>query len=235
MVSVTSVEAAVISFTGSGTGAGGANLQAQADFDITGSTLTITLANTVANDNNSGGQDVPGNTLSGVFFNLTGNPTLTPVSATLPAGSSIIQTSRCALAGACSTTNVGGEFGYAKYASYPSPRGSQGIGSAGYITGNSANFGGVDLGNNHSQLDGIDFGIISLDPSYNPNGDLSSRPLIKNSVIFVLTIPGPALTTADISSVAFQYGTAFSDTHAIVSGTQQVIPEPSTLLLLGSG
>jgi PEP-CTERM motif len=81
-------------------------------------------------------------------------------------------------------------------------------------------------------LNGINFGIISLD-TFNPTSALASEPLIKNSVVFVLTIPGPALTTADISTVAFQYGTEFGD--PVFSGTQQVIPEPSTLLLLSSG
>jgi hypothetical protein len=129
----TSIEAAVITFAGSGTGAGGASLQAQADFDITGSTLTVTLANIATNDNNSSGNDTVSNTLSGVFFTLTGNPTLTPVSATIPTGSSLVQANTCT-PGPCSssTTNVGGEFRYEKSA-YASPRGNQGIGSASYM------------------------------------------------------------------------------------------------------
>jgi hypothetical protein len=82
-------KATLITFTGSGTGPGGVPVSASAIFDITGNDLTITLRNTSGPNS---GQDVPGSTLTGLFWNFTGNPVLTPVSAMLAAGSSILGT-----------------------------------------------------------------------------------------------------------------------------------------------
>ena len=76
-------------------------------FDITGNDLTITLRNTSPSNS---GQDVPGSTLTGLFWDFTGNPNLTPFSATVASGS-IIGTS-CSPGNCTGVTNVGGEFGY---------------------------------------------------------------------------------------------------------------------------
>ena len=77
-----SADASII-YSGSGTAAGNA-VSASAIFDITGNDLTITLINTSAS---IAGQDSPGSTLSGLFWDFTGNPFLTPFSATVAAGS----------------------------------------------------------------------------------------------------------------------------------------------------
>src|SRR5262245_31183182 len=78
-----------ITFTGAGTGPDNSALAAQASFDITGYILTVTLRNIATNDNTDSDQDVPGSSLTGVLFDLTGSPTLTPVSATVLAGAII--------------------------------------------------------------------------------------------------------------------------------------------------
>lgn len=222
------VSAQAIQFTASGTGGSGASISASADFTINGNTLTILLANTAIADNTPGGNlDVPGNTLTGVFFDLTGNPNLTPVSATIAAGS-MWQGNQCSIGPCDGTTNdVGGEF---RYDAGAFPGGAdRGVASAGYI-GGAANFPVAPNLDGQAAVNGINFGIISADPSFLPNGGLASVPLIKNSVTFVLTgVSG--LTENDISKVSFQYGTSITEPRLPPSKT----PEPGTLLLLGGG
>lgn len=229
---------AIVTFTASGTNADGSALKASAVFSISGNTLTILLSNIATNDNTSSGQDVPGNTLTGILFDLPDNITLTPVSAMLPSGSSIVQGSTCN-PGPCTslTTDVGGEFIYATSSSFESgaPAGpDRGIASAGYISGPAGNFGGSNL-DDPKAPDGINFGIISLDSSFNPNGGLVSEPLIKNSVFFTLLITG-TLTENQISSVMFQYGTNFSESRLVCCDRPPTerVPGPATAVLLSS-
>src|SRR5689334_9084878 len=114
--------AAPITVTGSST-FGGDTLSAQATFDIVGSQLIVTLRNTAPDDTT--GQFVPQQGLSGIFFNLPDAITLTAVSATITSGQ-IIQGDNCDInpgppsspgdnAANCTSaqTNVNGEFGYA--------------------------------------------------------------------------------------------------------------------------
>lgn len=209
-----------ILFTGSGPGVDGVTLNASALFDITGTALTITLTNT--GDTSGSGQDVPGNALTGVLFNLPDAFTLAPVSATIAAGA-LVQPAQCSI-GPCdaTTTDVGGEFRYGTSAADgPFPDSAdRGVASAGYI-GGAANFGGPNL-DNPATVDGPNFSIIGPGP-FNPNGGLL-EPLIQGQVVLALTISGGTLTTSDISNVSFQYGTSFDEPR---------IPEPAMLLLLG--
>lgn len=226
-----------ITFVGSGTGPGSVPVSASAKFAFSGNTLTITLTNTSPSNS---GQDVPGSTLTGVFWNSVSNRALTPISASVAPGSSIIQSSTCDLGAACtvtsSTTNVGGEFGY--QATALTGGADRGIASSGYLStglaGNIGNFNSGAAGTNldgPTSLDGINFGIVSAASGFNPNGGLAGEPLIQSAVIFVLTgVSG--LTAADISNVSFQYGTAITETN--VPGTPGTsVPEPSSLGLLG--
>ncbi|MBI4485497.1 MAG: hypothetical protein HY655_05750 [Acidobacteria bacterium] len=211
-----------ILFTATGTGADGVTLNASALFDVSGNTLTITLSN--LGDTSGSGPDVRGNTLTGLFFDLPDVFTLTPLSATIAAGS-LRQASFCDV-GPCdsTTTNVGGEFGYAT--GIFSDFANRGIASAGYL-GGSANFNGPNLDDPDS-LDGINFGIIApVTPSnpFNPNGGMA-EPLIESgpqgAVQFTMQVSGGTLTAADFAKVHFQYGTDF---------TQPNIPEPTVGVL----
>jgi hypothetical protein len=182
---------------GDGIGPGGVPVSAEALVDFSGDYLTITLRNTSLSNT---GVDVPGSTLSGFFwkFIVGVNPTLTPVSALLAEGSSILGT--CGVVSCVGMSNVGGEFGFSYQAS-GFPRGTNfGIASSGYLSsgspGNLGNFNGINL-DNPASLDGINFGLVSIAAGFNPNGGLEAVPVIQDAVVFILS-GASGLQTSDI-------------------------------------
>lgn len=228
-----------ITFNSSGIGPGGIAVSASATFDITGNSLAILLRNTSPSNS---GSDVPGSTLSGLYFDLTGNPGLTPVSATLAPGSTILQLSQC---DNCTplTTNLGGEFGYQAASGLPGGA-DRGISSSGYLTtglsGNIGNFNngaaGTDL-DAPASLNGINFGIVSSAAGFNPNGGLANVPLVQDAVLFLLTgVAGLGIN--DISNVSFQYGTSLTELN--IPGNpgfppSQTVSEPGLWGLIALG
>jgi hypothetical protein len=228
--------ASSISFLGSTT-VGGVGVSASAVFDITGDVLTITLRNTSA-AHSSALQDVPGTTLTGLFWNDAKNKSLVGTSAKLAAGSSIYDPSNsCPACG--SATDLNGEFGYQQGFLAGDPAGSnRGVASSGYLdtglTGDIGNFNNGAAGTNlqgPASLDGINFGIISAATLY-PNGGLSGVPLVRDAMVFMFT-GATGLTIADFSNVSFQYGTALNELN--VTGTKgKTVPEPASLWLVGA-
>ncbi len=223
-----------ILFTGTGAGASGVTLNASALFNISGTTLTLKLSN--LGDTSGGGQDVPGNTLSGLLFDLPNGFTLSPVSATITPGS-LRQGNLCSI-GPCtsSTTNVGGEFRYATSSSLPGGA-DRSIASAGY-NGGTPNLNGPNL-DDPASVDGINFGIIApVGPSnpFIPNGGML-KPEIDGNVQFTMTVAGSRqLTAADFANVSFQYGTSLSEARIPGGpGGPGPVPEPTTALLTLSG
>jgi hypothetical protein len=239
------VVAVPITFTGSSL-LGTDTLSASASFNIVGGQLLITLANTAPDDTT--GQFVPGQGLSGVFFDIPDAFTLTPVSATITSGT-LIQGNFCDTTGGPSNpgdnaanctaaqTNVSGEFGYALGGL---PGGAdRGVASSGY-----ANFGSTSVFTLNNldgpgSPNGANFELLSQNESaFNPNGGLDSIPLIQGAVTFALNISGGTLTNTDISHVFFQYGTSLTEagfpgacTGACV--TVGELPEPGSLALAG--
>jgi len=222
-VAAAPVQAATV--TASGPGINGANLAAQATFDIAGDVLTITLKNIATADEEIGGQDTPGNTLSGLFFDFVGGSALIKDTATIAAGS-LLQGNTCSTALCLSTTtDVGGEFGFATSWIGGGPSAGYGISSSGYIGGAGTLFGGDNLDNPNAP-DGINFGIISGLGGYNPNGGLAGEPVIQDTVTFTFT-GADGLSVDDISNVSFQYGTSFDEPN--------LVPVPAAVWLFGSG
>ena len=225
--------------TVSGAGFNGATLDAQAIFDFSGDFLTITLSNIAASDEENGGLDTPTNTLTGLFFDITGAPALATVSATVAGGSSIIQTGTCNPGPCAGVTDVSGEWGYSQTQDFSftgGPSAGYGIASPGYLTTgapqNIGNFNNGGAGPNlddPNSLDGINFGIVSSAGTYNPNGGLAADPLVQDSVVFVLS-GATGLTMDDISDVSFQYGTSFDEPNI-----PTVVPVPAAVWLFGSG
>jgi hypothetical protein len=212
---------------------------ASADFSINGSNLVIVLSNISLAD-----VLVPTDVLTGVFFNISGNPVLRKGSAVLGAASTVFYDPDGRPAGGI----VGGEWAY-KGALHGSGPGNDnyGISSAGLdIFGPSNVFSGSNLAGPES-VGGLQYGILSAGDNTstgNWGGIMKSGGLIKNAVTF--TLAGIA-AGATFSDVYFQYGTSsrepgFSGALDSASlGSSSVIarsasiPEPGKAVLMSLG
>ena len=214
--------AGAVPFTASGTGNNGELLSASADFSVSGSNLTVILTNTSTADVND-----PPDILTAVFFTLAGNPTLTPVSALLSGGSVVFF-------GPNGGGNVGGEWAYGNGLVGAPGGANKGISSAGFgLFGSGNRFGATNL-QGPAAVDGLQYGLTSAgDNTATGNAPVTGgNALIKNQVTFILSgLPTGFNPSTAISNVSFQYGTALTDTN--VPATP--VPEPASVLLLGSG
>lgn len=204
-------------------------LEANALFEnIGGGKLRITLTNTSLND-----VLIPVDVLTGVFFDISGDPTLTPLSAMVAAGSVISPSDTVAPTGA--DGNVGGEWAYARgFDATPYHPGSQGVSSTGLGLFGSANFGGDNLAGPIA-VNGLQYGIASAGdnpttgntPVTGGSGATANQqyPLVRNSVVFELSGIGSSFDPKRaISNVSFQYGTSLGELNPV--------PEPGTFVLL---
>lgn len=218
LLTAVSVSATPITFTGSS-----GSLAASANFSVVGGNLQVILTNASSADVLN-----PSGVLTALFFTLTGNPTLTPVSALLSGGSTVFF-------GPNGGGNVGGEWAYANGLAGAPGGADEGISSAGFNLFGAANFGGANL-DGPAAVNGLNYGLLSAgDNTANGNAAVTGQfPLIKNQVTFTLTglVVGFDPSTG-ITNVSFQYGTALTEPNVPPTGTP--IPEPTTLLLLGSG
>jgi len=192
------------------TGSSG-TLAASAEFELSSNTLTVTLKNTSLSD-----VLVPTDVLTGVFFNTT--HTLSPGTVS-PNGSPVYY-------GLIGDINTG--WGYASVVN------AQGENSAISATGAVSGLGHSNFNGTNVALDGLDYGILSAgDNSATGNTGVTGHgPLVKNSVQFTLTA-GSGFTLSELGdTVVFQYGTSLDDPN-YTGGS--LVPEPTTLLLLGSG
>jgi hypothetical protein len=205
-------------------GGSSGTLAAQATFDLTGTTLTVTLTNTGAAAGSNG------DLLHGLFFDVTGSPTLAAGTANLNAGSTQINFDGTPFTG----TNVAADgFGFGQGLSGGSPA-SYGIASAGFGLFGGSNF----AGSNGQALDGTNWGIANGVTTPNSiSGGQAPPVLVDNSMVFTLT--GFTASLSDIKNVSFQYNTSLSGTN--IPGTPAVAPEPPTIIgatlasLLGLG
>ena len=193
------------------------SLAASANFAVVSGNLQVTLTNTSAFD-----VLAPNQVLTAVFFDITGNPALSRISAVLGGGSTVFF-------GPNGGGNVGGEWAFKYDAGFPSlyGLGRYGISSAGFnIFGTPNLFGGPNL-QGPVAPNGLDYGILSAgDNTANGNAAVTGGfALIKNSAVFTLGgIPGSFDPSTRISGIEFIYGTDIPE-----------VPEPATLLLLASG
>jgi hypothetical protein len=197
---------------------------ATVDFAASGTDLLVTLTNTSPYD-----ALVPSDILTGVFFDVIGNPALTRISAMVPAGSAVLVGGT----GADITPGdrvVGGEWAYAQTGAVPPNNG--GISSAGLsIFGASNLFPGPNL-EGPASPDGIQYGITAAgDNLLTGNSGISNTGLIKNAVVFRL---GNFNSEPDllIIDAFFQYGTGLDEPGY---PADHFIPEPASLVLLAFG
>lgn len=213
-ISAAPVFATEFSFSGSGTDTDSGNaLSALATFDITGNDLKITLQNTGA------AATQPGDVLTIVYFNINGTPSLTPVSAALGSGSSLINPG----------TDPGSIGGNWQYKNLSGPNGATaGISTTGIGQfGPSGNFGGTT-----AHLGGVTFGIVDGLGTH-PNGGMD-HTLINDSIVFDLTLPA-GFDVTSITDVGFQYGTSSGETFVPSTPPVRTVPDGgSTAILLGA-
>jgi hypothetical protein len=176
----------------------------------------------------------PIDVLTAVFFTLPGDPALIRLSAVLASGSSVL------FGGTDTGGVVGGEWAYKSGLSGAPLGATAGISSVGLgLFGPSDRFPGSDLQPPPSP-DGLQYGITSAgdNPSTGNTPVTGTNALIQNAVVFTLGLPD-TYTLEDLARVSFQYGTSLGEPN--VPGllpppsSQEPIPEPSTLILLGSG
>ena len=175
---------------------------ATASFDVVGSSLEIVLSNTSQADTL-----VPSDVLTGVFFNLTGNPALTRISAISDG-----PTYRGATFVNGTGTVVGGEWGYqsgmSQYAA------NTGISSSGLgLFGPKDVFPGANLSGPASP-GGTGYGLASAgDIAGTGNGGVIGNELTRHAVTFMLGGLASNFSLSDIGHVTFQYGTSLSEPH----------------------
>lgn len=205
-------------------------IAASALFSQTGTTLTITLTNTATSDTVD-----PTDVLTGLFFNLAGNPTLTKVSAAVASGSQIYSLNNntgTAVVG----TDISGEWAYVHNSSGlpgggPVGAFDYGLGGAGYNTFGAADvFGtGPTFGFGGTRPDGVGMGLISAgDDLTTGNGGIENgRDFIKNGAVFTFTVPANfTLSSTTLGTVRFQYGTSTDETS---TNGRQTVPAPASL------
>lgn len=207
-------------------------LAATATFTASGSTLIITLTNTSGTMST-----VPADLLTAIFFDVSGGVTLTPGSAFLMGGSTVLGCgANCTLP---TGGNVGGEWAYnGNIAGGSGVTQHYGISSTGVGIFGSGNFGGPNLQGPDS-VDGMQYGIGTA--NYNPafaNGGLEGNAVIVNGVTFTLTgLPAGFDPSTAISNIRFQYGTDLCEPS--FPGDPRIppseIPEPVTMALTGAG
>jgi hypothetical protein len=217
----------------SGTGTNGVDSQhhslaASAQFetyvDASVTYLKVTLTNTYATRYDNGvDKIVSSDVLTGLFFDVVGNPTLSLVTALVVSPNRILNPDTGpGDAEAPPTGLVTGGWQYKRSdpgSLDPSVTQHQGLGTAGL---------GIFNG---SQVQNVNFGIVN--PGY-VNGDgnkgVNAERVIRNAVVFTLTgLSSGFNPKTDVSNIRFQYGTTLTDTHVDPKPT----PEPSTLALSG--
>jgi len=218
-------------FTFSGVGAGGRSASVTFSQASTGGNLVVTLTNT-----SSANVTDPSQVLTAVFFSINqpGSGQLTPSSALLD-GSTVVQGSSYSGNIPGADGNVGGEWEYLAGLSGAPLGADAGIGSSGFGLFGQPNFNGSDLDmatGSGGAVDGAGYGITSQG-TFSGNA-VKNYAEIQSHVLFTLTVPSD-YTLTSIEKVFFQYGTALTEPGFPPTGGETQVPEPSTLLLLGSG
>ena len=198
------------------------NLRASASFEVVGSQLLITLTNSSTND-----VLLPSEVLTAVFFDIEGQPVLTPISAVVAPGS-VVWFGPTGPGG-----SVGGEWAYRSGLAGAAGGGRYGISSAGFgLFGSGDRFPGDNLQGPDSP-NGLQYGITSGgdNPATGNAPVTGDHALIRNAVVFSLGLPAGFGPDLSVGNVWMQYGTALNDPQFPADPA----PEPGTWTLLIGG
>jgi len=215
-----------VTYTGSGPGNDASETNsASVTFDLSVSGTTTNLLMSLTNLATYKPND-PSDILTAVFFSLTGDPTLTKLSASLNAGSVGVEDgSTLTVPGGI----VGGSWAYAAGLNGAPGNANEGISAVGFgLFGPGNLFPGSALPGDSPTPGGVGGGLTTAaDDGSNYNGGLAGRPFIKDSAVFTFGAVPASFTLSEISTVSFQYGTTLG-TEPNVPGT---IPEPGPVAL----
>jgi len=186
---------------------------ATADFSVVGGNLVLTLTNTAAGDVWD-----PAHVLTGLYFDIAGDPTLTAVSATTCVN--------------CITnfpnpdpTNVSGEWAFRQTTDLAFG-GDYGVSATGLgLFGPNNLIDGANPILAPASPGGVDFGITSKNDIPGTNNGLSSTPLINNYVTFTFSGISSSFDPTSVKVTGWQYGSTL--------GEAVPVPEPATLMLFG--
>jgi uncharacterized protein (TIGR03382 family) len=203
---------------------------ASVSFEIVGGALRLVLTNSSAAD-----MLVPTDVLTGVFFNVAGNPLMTRTSVT-SAGMTRLGTTVVSAAG----SNVGGEWAYLNsLAQYGANSGVSSTGLGVFGPGN--RFPGPNLAGPASPA-GLQYGLATFgDNPASGNGGLAGNELTQNAVTILLGGLAPGFQLSSISHVTFQYGTALTEpsltAYAVTDPPIVVneVPEPGPVAVWAAG
>lgn len=224
---VLAITSEIHALTLSGTGPGnnpGQVLQASATFTLSNMDLIVTLSNTGTFDPN----DVP-DILTGIFFTIGGDPTLTPLSAEVAPGSLVI--------GHRLPTGFDGDIG-AEWAYRNELTGAPLGANEGISSTTMKFFGKKNLfpGNTIKgvgSFGGIQFGLTTAFDTPANDRNIKNQALVDNSAVFTFGGLPENFALSDITNVTFQYGTTFKDPE--FAGFTAAVPEPATITLVGAG
>lgn len=218
-----------LTFTTSGPGDNtNKTLNASVTFTVKNLQLVITLSNTATYD-----ADDRADVLTGIFFKLGGDLSLTQDSAVL--GSNTAIKDRPGISGP--GMNVGEEWAYRNDLTGMTNGANEGIALTNLKNfGQRHRFSGPKLGSSG----GVKYGVTTGFDGLGNDKTLKHQPLIENTVVFTMGGLPTNFTLADISNVSFQYGTDLRNGNlagTISGGTSgsPVIPEPSTIVLVAVG